>query len=96
MKKYLIEKLKALRQLFIIPTLPFFISRKTMIEFCEWSKQADWQDGERKRAFIDNEWQKYIGMFLDERKKSNEYRKTSKKYTIYIYKNYERRCKKND
>lgn len=50
--------------------LPFLFRRKTMLEFCEWSKSAEWRNGERKRAFIDNDWGKYIRLFLLDRKHS--------------------------
>lgn len=68
MKKYWIKNLNKLRQLFTLESLPFFFTRKTMIEFCEWSKQAEWRDGKRKGSFIKNEWKSYIKLFLNDRR----------------------------
>lgn len=73
MRKHLIEKLKALRQLFVIKSLLFFYS-KTLNDYCNWSKEAEWRDGERKGAFIKSDWQTYLKLYLKDRtsqKKSN-------------------------
>lgn len=47
--------------------VPIFIRRKTMIEFCEWSKQAEWMD-RTKQMFIKNKWRRYFAEFLKQRK----------------------------
>lgn len=48
-------------------SLPFFFTRKTMIDFCEWSKEAEWRDGEHKGAFIKNDWENYIKLYLKDK-----------------------------
>lgn len=48
-------------------SLPFLFSRKTIIEFCNWSKQAEWRDGGRKEAFIKSDWETYLKLFLKDR-----------------------------
>ena len=45
----------------------FKLFRKQIIIFAEWSKMAEWQD-KPKRHFIDNDWNKYIELFLNRKK----------------------------
>ena len=65
--KLLIAKLKKIWRLFSSKSLPYFFTRKTMIDFCIWSKQAEWQNGERKTSFMQNDFETYVKLFLEER-----------------------------
>jgi hypothetical protein len=38
-----------------------------MKDFCQWSKQAEWWDGQRKTAFIANDWKTYIRLYLQDK-----------------------------
>lgn len=42
-----------------------FYPKKEVIDLLQWSKQAEWIDGVTKRAYIDNDWAKYIKLFQD-------------------------------
>ena len=65
-----IKKLvKSFHLCFTSDSLPYKIQLKDMIEFCEWSKKAEWRDDAGvKRMFINNEWENYIKTFLKEQK----------------------------
>jgi hypothetical protein len=62
----MIEKLKTLRQYIIIKSLIFFFS-KTVYDYCDWSKEAEWRDGDRKRAFIASDWRSYLKLYLKDK-----------------------------
>ncbi len=46
----------------------FTLFGKQIIDFCQWSKQAEWQDGP-KILFIKNDWKGYLKLYLNDKTK---------------------------
>ena len=58
--KTLIKIVKSLHLYFVSGSLPSKMRIKDVIEFCEWSKKAEWRnDAGVKRMFINNDWENY-------------------------------------
>lgn len=62
----LIKKIRNLRQYIVIKSLLFFFS-KTVYDYCRWSKKAEWSDGDKKKAFIANDWPSYLKLYLKDK-----------------------------